>query len=44
MYKKMLFDQQVRYFTYAPPLTDLDDISDDQLPKKPFARSCGQSA
>ena len=37
MYKKMLFGQRVRYFTYAPPLTNLDDISDDQLPKRPFA-------
>jgi len=36
MYEKRLFNNQALYFRFAPPLTDLDDFSDDDLPYLPF--------
>ena len=36
MYEKVLFNKSVLYFQYAPPLTDLDDISLDRLPNPPY--------
>lgn len=35
MYEKKLIGRKPLYFRYAPPLTDLDDYSDD-LPKEPY--------
>jgi hypothetical protein len=35
MYAKMLFNKQLLYFRYAPPLTDLDGATDDR-PNPPF--------
>lgn len=35
MYEKKLIGRRPLYFRYAPPLTDLDDYSDD-LPKEPY--------
>lgn len=36
MYEKRLLNRTVRYFRYAPPLTHLDDTTDDDRPKPPF--------
>ena len=36
MYEKQLMGRRPLYFRYAPPLTSLDDYSDDELPKLPF--------
>lgn len=36
MYEKQLAGRRPLYFRYAPPLTGLDDYSDDELPKLPF--------
>lgn len=36
MYEKNLIGRRPLYFRYAPPLTDLDAYSDDDLPKIPF--------
>lgn len=36
MFEKMLFSGKALYFRYAPPLTDLDEISDDELPNRPY--------
>lgn len=36
MYEKRLLGRKVRYFRYAPPLTRLDDVSDDQRPNAPY--------
>ena len=36
MYEKQLIGRRPLYFRYAPPLTGLDDYSDDELPKRPF--------
>lgn len=36
MYEKQLIGRRPLYFRYAPPLTDLDAYSDDDLPKLPF--------
>jgi hypothetical protein len=37
MYEKRLNKGQVRVYMYAPPLTGLDEISDDRLPDPPYA-------
>lgn len=37
MFTKMLFSKEVLYFRYAPPLTDLDEVSDDDLPNRPHS-------
>ena len=37
MYEKQLLNRKVRYFRYAPPMTRLDDTTDDDRPKAPFA-------
>lgn len=37
MYEKQLLNRRVRYFRYAPPMTRLDDTTDDDRPKPPFA-------
>ncbi len=39
MFEKMLFNGKALYFRYAPPLTDLDEISDDQLPNRPYPKA-----
>ena len=39
MFEKMLFSGRALYFRYAPPLTDLDEISDDDLPNRPYAQA-----
>jgi len=36
MYEKQLLNRKVRYFRYAPPMTNLDDTTDDDRPKPPF--------
>lgn len=36
MFEKMLYGGKSLYFRYAPPLTNLDEISDDKLPNAPF--------
>ena len=36
MYGKQLFGRKVLYFQYAPPITKLDDVSDDDRPNPPF--------
>ena len=36
MYEKQLLGRKVRYFRYAPPLTKLDDTSDDRRPNPPY--------
>lgn len=36
MYEKQLIGRRPLYFRHAPPLTGLDDYSDDELPKLPF--------
>lgn len=36
MFEKMLYGGKSLYFRYAPPLTDLDAISDDELPNAPY--------
>ena len=36
MYEKQLFGRKVLYFQYAPPITKLDDVSDDGRPNPPF--------
>ena len=36
MYEKQLFGRKVLYFQYAPPITKLDDVSDDDRPNPPF--------
>lgn len=36
MYEKQLMGRRPLYFRYAPPLTGLDDYSDEELPKLPF--------
>jgi hypothetical protein len=36
MYEKQLIGRRPLYFRYAPPLTNLDDYSSDELPKAPF--------
>jgi hypothetical protein len=37
MYEKQLLNRKIRYFRYAPPMTRLDDTTDDDRPKAPFA-------
>lgn len=37
MYEKQLLNRKVRYFRYAPPMTRLDDTTDDDRPKPPFS-------
>ena len=37
MYEKQLLNRKVRYFRYAPPMTRLDDTTDDDRPKAPFS-------
>ena len=39
MYEKQLIGRRPLYFRYAPPLTGLDDYSDDDLPKAPFPKA-----
>ncbi len=39
MVEKMLFSGKSLYFRYAPPLTDLDEISDEDLPNRPHAQA-----
>lgn len=39
MFEKMLFSGKALYFRYAPPLTDLDEISDDDLPNRPYPQA-----
>lgn len=39
MYEKQLYGRKVLYFQYAPPLTRLDDTSDDARPNPPFKNS-----
>jgi hypothetical protein len=39
MFAKMLFNGSPLYFRYAPPLTDLDEISDDELPNRPHPKA-----
>jgi hypothetical protein len=39
MFAKMLFSGKPLYFRYAPPLTDLDEISDDELPNRPYQQA-----
>lgn len=36
MYEKQLFGRNVLYFQCAPPITALDDVSDEERPNKPF--------
>ena len=36
MYEKQLFGRKVLYFKYAPPITQLDDVSDEERPNPPF--------
>jgi hypothetical protein len=36
MYEKQLIGRRPLYFRYAPPLTDLDSYTADELPKLPF--------
>jgi hypothetical protein len=36
MFEKMLLRKKVLYFRYAPPLTDLDEVSEDHLPNRPY--------
>lgn len=36
MYAKKIYGREPLYFRYAPPLSALDDYSDDDLPKAPF--------
>lgn len=36
MYEKQLFGRKVLYFKYAPPITKLDDVSDEERPNPPF--------
>lgn len=36
MYEKMLFNKEVVYFIYAPPVTELDQVDKKKRPKKPF--------
>lgn len=35
MYEKQLYGRKVLYFQYAPPMTQLDDCSDDALDNRP---------
>lgn len=37
MYEKQLLNRKIRYFRYAPPMTRLDDTTDDDRPKAPFS-------
>jgi hypothetical protein len=37
MYEKQLLNRKIRYFRYAPPMTRLDDTTDDDRPKPPFS-------
>lgn len=39
MLGKMLFSGETLYFRNAPPLTDLDEISDDDLPNRPYPKA-----
>lgn len=39
MFPKMLFRGETLYFRYAPPLTDLDEISDGELPNRPYPKA-----
>jgi hypothetical protein len=39
MYEKMLFNKEVVYFIYAPPVTDLDQIDEKKRPKKAFSNA-----
>lgn len=39
MFEKMLFSGKALYFRYAPPLTDLDEISDGDLPNRPYTHA-----
>jgi hypothetical protein len=39
MFEKMLFSGKTLYFRCAPPLTDLDEISDDELPNRPYPQA-----
>lgn len=36
MFTKRLYSKDILYFRYAPPLTRLDDATDDELPNPPF--------
>jgi hypothetical protein len=36
MYQKRLLNRNIRFFKYAPPMTKLDDTTDDDRPKPPF--------
>ena len=36
MYEKQLFGRKVLFFKYAPPITDLDDVSDEDRPNPPY--------
>jgi hypothetical protein len=36
MYEIQLYGRRILYFKYAPPLTNLDDTSSDELPNPPF--------
>jgi len=36
MFEKMLYGGKSLYFRYAPPLTDLDEISEGELPNAPY--------
>ena len=36
MFEKRLFNREVLRFIYAPPFTELDDVSEDDKPKAPF--------
>ncbi len=36
MFEKMLYSGTVLYFRYAPPLTHLDEVSEDKLPNMPY--------
>ena len=36
MFEKRLFNREVLRFIYAPPFTELDDVSEDDKPKSPF--------
>lgn len=36
MYKKLRAGRRPLYFRYAPPMAELDEYSDDELPKLPF--------
>ena len=36
MYEKQLLGRKVLYFKFAPPITKLDDVSDEERPNPPF--------